>query len=83
MMNKNSMGRIAWWGLHSGEEPPLVGQKGAGTIFFSGCNLHCVYCQNYQISQEGIGKNYSLADLVEIILKLLNKNHMQPFWAYD
>jgi putative pyruvate formate lyase activating enzyme len=62
--------RIAWWGLHFGEEPPFVGNKGAGTIFFSGCNLRCVYCQNYQISQQGIGKNYSLKELVEIILKL-------------
>ena len=62
--------KIAWWGLHFGEEPPFVGSKGAGTIFFTGCNLRCVYCQNYQISQQGIGKNYSLDDLVEIMLKL-------------
>ena len=66
----NKMIRIAWWGLHGGEEPPLVSQQGAGTIFFSSCNLHCVYCQNYQISQEGIGKNYSLKDLVKIMLQL-------------
>ncbi|MCX6796309.1 MAG: radical SAM protein [Candidatus Falkowbacteria bacterium] len=56
--------------MHFGEEPPFVGNKGAGTIFFTGCNLRCVYCQNYQISQQGIGKNYSLNDLVEIMLKL-------------
>lgn len=62
--------RIAWWGLHSGEEPALVGEKGAGTIFFTGCNLHCVFCQNYQISQQGVGKNYSLEDLIGIILEL-------------
>ena|SRR5680860_1751215 len=62
--------RIAWWGLHFGEEPPFVGNKGAGTIFFTGCNLRCVYCQNYQISQQGIGKNYNLEELVEIMLKL-------------
>src|SRR6478609_11718734 len=36
---------------HFGEEPPLVGTKGAGNIFFGNCNLRCVYCQNYQISQ--------------------------------
>lgn len=62
--------RIAWWGLHLGEEPPLVGQKGAGTIFFTGCNLRCVYCQNYQISQQGVGRDYSLEDLVKIMLQL-------------
>lgn len=39
-------------GLHFGEEPPISGTKGSGTIFFSGCNLRCVYCQNYQVSQE-------------------------------
>lgn len=39
-------------GLHFGEEPPISGTKGSGTIFFAGCNLACVFCQNYQISQE-------------------------------
>jgi putative pyruvate formate lyase activating enzyme len=47
----NNRVKIAWYGKHFGEEPPLVGNKGAGTIFFSGCNLHCVFCQNWQISQ--------------------------------
>jgi putative pyruvate formate lyase activating enzyme len=42
--------RIAWMGLHRGEEPPLVGEKGSGTVFFTGCPLHCRYCQNRQIS---------------------------------
>ena len=39
-------------GLHFGEEPPISGARGSGTIFFAGCNLHCVFCQNFQISQE-------------------------------
>jgi len=43
---------ISHAGLHFGEEPPISGNKGSGTIFFSGCNLRCVFCQNYQISQE-------------------------------
>ena len=43
---------ISHAGLHFGEEPPISGTKGSGTIFFSGCNLRCVFCQNYQISQE-------------------------------
>jgi putative pyruvate formate lyase activating enzyme len=44
--------RISYAGLHSGEEPPISGTHGSGTIFFAGCNLRCVFCQNYQISQE-------------------------------
>ncbi len=44
--------RIAHAGLHFGEEPPISGTRGSGTIFFAGCNLRCVFCQNYQISQE-------------------------------
>lgn len=47
--------RIAWMGLHRGEEPPLIGDRGSGTIFFTGCPLHCAYCQNCQISGRGSG----------------------------
>ncbi|MGC8851760.1 MAG: radical SAM protein [Minisyncoccia bacterium] len=72
MLNSKKLIRIAWWGLHFGEEPPFVLDKGAGTIFFSGCNLHCVYCQNYQISQLGIGQNYHLDEVVQMMLKLQN-----------
>ncbi|MCR5761617.1 MAG: radical SAM protein [Sphaerochaetaceae bacterium] len=43
--------RIAWSGLHRGEEPPVSGEKGSGMVFFCGCPLHCQYCQNYQISR--------------------------------
>jgi putative pyruvate formate lyase activating enzyme len=43
---------ISHIGLHFGEEPPISGTKGSGAIFFAGCNLRCVFCQNYQISQE-------------------------------
>ncbi|EKD63045.1 MAG: hypothetical protein ACD_51C00357G0001 [uncultured bacterium] len=48
--------KIAWFGKHFGEEPPFCGgvDQGAGGIFFSGCNLRCVFCQNYQISQGGV-----------------------------
>ena len=45
--------KIAWAGLHRGEEPPVSGRRGSGMIFFCGCPLHCQYCQNYQISQGG------------------------------
>jgi len=77
---KNKKIKIAWYGKHFGEEPPLVGNSssssvgkkryGAGTIFFSGCNLRCVFCQNYQISQEKIGKEYSIQEVANIMLEL-------------
>ncbi|MCX7703171.1 MAG: radical SAM protein [Planctomycetota bacterium] len=56
--------------LHYGEEPVLVGSTGSGTIFFSGCNLHCVYCQNYDISQSVRGEVVSEDELVRLILYL-------------
>ena len=73
-MNIVNYVKIAWFGKHFGEEPPLVGKKGAGTIFFSGCNLRCVYCQNYQISQQNIGKKYTIQELADIMLKLQNQD---------
>lgn len=51
--------RIAWSGLHRGEEPPVTGEHGSGMIFFSGCPLHCQYCQNRQISGSD-GENYGI-----------------------
>jgi len=69
-MNSLDFVKIAWFGKHFGEEPPFTGSGGAGTIFFTGCSLHCVYCQNFQISQQRIGKNYSIEELAEIMLKL-------------
>ena len=48
--------KIASACLHFGEEPPLTGRGGSGTIFISGCNLGCAFCQNYQISREGMGR---------------------------
>lgn len=47
---RTSQLRIAWVGLHRGEEPPITGEHGSGMVFFCGCPLHCQYCQNYQIS---------------------------------
>ncbi len=61
---------------HFGEEPPLVGTKGAGNIFFGNCNLRCVYCQNYQISQNyrvELKNEVSLERLAEIMLELQDK----------
>lgn len=61
---------IAHWGPHHGEEPPISGTHGSGTIFFSHCNLRCVFCQNYQISQGNLGDRYSIDDLVNIFFDL-------------
>ena len=55
---------------HFGEERELVGQGGSGTIFFSNCNLECVFCQNYQISQQGRGKEVSADELSRMMLYL-------------
>jgi putative pyruvate formate lyase activating enzyme len=68
----NNKIKIAWSGKHFGEEPPLVGNnnQGAGAIFFSGCNLRCVFCQNYQISQEKTGQDYTIEQLAEIMIDL-------------
>lgn len=59
--------------LYPGEEPPLSGRYGSGTIFFSYCNLRCVYCQNYQFSQLGNGRTVSLKELAQIMLSLQSK----------
>ncbi|MCD6462867.1 MAG: radical SAM protein [Thermotogae bacterium] len=56
--------------LHYGEEPPLVEKNGAGAVFFCGCNMRCVYCQNFAFSQKNIGKNISVEELADYFLKL-------------
>ena len=61
--------RIALVSLHKWEEPCLTGKNGAGTIFFSRCNLKCVYCQNFKISSENFGKEISVERLAEIFLE--------------
>ena len=55
---------------HFGEEPPLVGSGGAGTIFFTHCNMRCVFCQNYQISRGECGELISVGQLADEMLKL-------------
>lgn len=59
--------------LHFGEEPPLSGSQGSGTIFFSGCPMSCVFCQNYQISRQGLGRPVEISELAEIMLDLQNR----------
>ena len=57
---------------HHGEEPPISGSRGSGTIFFSYCNMKCVYCQNYQISQEHEGAKKSIDSLADSMVVLQN-----------
>lgn len=63
--------RVARAMLHHWEEPPISGRNGAGTVFFSGCTLGCVYCQNGDISAGGFGKDISAARLREIFEELI------------
>ncbi len=61
---------VSSYGPHFGEEEPLVGRGGSGTIFFSWCNLRCQFCQNYEISQMGIGHEVEPEDLAKMMLSL-------------
>ncbi len=62
--------KIARAGLHFWEEPCISGEKGSGTIFFSGCSLNCIYCQNYDVSHKSFGKIVSYGRLAEIFREL-------------
>ncbi len=65
-----SKAMVSSWGPHFGEERPLVGKHGSGTIFFTYCNLGCIYCQNYTISHLGEGMEVSAERLASIMLEL-------------
>ena len=67
--------RLAFAGIHRGEEPPITGEGGSGTIFVSGCNLGCAFCQNFQISKStaesgGLGRIVNTAEFADICLSL-------------
>jgi len=64
---------VSSFGPYFGEEAPLVGRHGSGTIFFAYCNLHCVYCQNYSISQHGEGSAVDNQELAGMMLSLQAK----------
>ena len=66
--------KIALASLHMFEEPCISGENGSGTVFFSNCNLNCIYCQNYEISNLGKGKEITTEHLAEIFLKQQEKN---------
>ena len=61
---------IGSYAVHPGEEPPISGAKGSGTVFYSHCTLSCLYCQNYPLSQLHHGKKYSTEELCDIYLHL-------------
>lgn len=66
--------KINTYQLHHWEEPVISGTQGSGTIFFSHCNLQCVFCQNYKISFSGYGKEFSNEEACAIMLDLQNRN---------
>jgi len=82
--------RVASFNLHYGEEPCISGHMGSGTIFFSGCSLKCVFCQNYPISQLNHGQETSVVELAAmmVVLKrqgahninLVTPTHVAPQW---
>ena len=61
--------KIALVSTHEYEEPCISGKNGSGTVFFSNCNLNCIYCQNYEISQLGKGREITIEELADIFLK--------------
>ena len=63
---------VASFAPHFGEEPPLVGGRGSGAIFFSHCNLKCLFCQNYEISIEGRGRAMEAEEIASVMLYLRN-----------
>lgn len=68
--NSGLLPKVSSYNAHHGEEPPISGFRGSGTIFFTNCNLKCIYCQNYPISQLGSGKEVEPTDLASMMLSL-------------
>ena len=66
--------KLAMASIHNFEEPCISGENGSGTVFFSNCNMNCVFCQNYKISQQGLGRELSIEELAEIFIDEQNKN---------
>jgi putative pyruvate formate lyase activating enzyme len=83
--------KVASINLHYGEEPPISAESGSGTIFFTNCNLSCVFCQNYPISQLSNGNAVTAENLADKMLELQQKGanninlvtptHVYPFVA--
>jgi len=77
--------RVGYVGPHFGEEPPITGQNGSGTVFFSGCTLKCSYCQNHQISWGGLGQTVPADQLLKRVKAMvrLQKVHNLNFVTPD
>ncbi|MBU1881130.1 MAG: radical SAM protein [bacterium] len=73
--------RVASVALHQGEEPPISGENGAVNIFFSGCNLHCIHCQNWPVSQYQYGSFHTPRQLAEKILKKKQRGAQTLGWV--
>lgn len=65
--------KVALASIHKFEEPCISGENGSGTVFFSNCNLSCEFCQNYEISQQGLGEEISIERLAEIFIEQQDK----------
>lgn len=72
---------VSSYNVHYGEEPPISGSKGSGTIFLTHCNMHCVFCQNYPISQLGVGREKSVEALGQMMLDLQNRGCHNINWV--
>jgi len=68
--------RVAYVGPHFGEEPPVTGNNGSGAIFFTGCSLRCSFCQNHQISHQGLGACMALEELLQKLEGMIALNHV-------
>jgi len=64
---------VSSFNAHFGEEPPLVGSRGSGTIFFTNCNMACIFCQNYDISHLGKGEEVTYEELAMMMISLQNR----------
>jgi putative pyruvate formate lyase activating enzyme len=73
---KNAL--VSSYNAHFGEEAPLVGSHGSGTIFFTHCNLMCLFCQNYDISHEGHGQELSTEQISALMLALQKPSKFRP-----
>jgi putative pyruvate formate lyase activating enzyme len=70
----DSVSRVSTWFAHFGEEPPLVGHRGSGTIFFSSCTFRCVFCQNWDISQDATSGTPVDSKQLALVMKDLSRN---------
>lgn len=66
----SSLPKVARIGLHHYEEPPISGNRGSGAIFFAGCNLRCIFCQNLQLQDASFGENFDAKKLANAMLEL-------------